>query len=230
MRQNFHSLMRTVVSLTQNTITQHRKSRTELRLARSEGPPSRVGDRDGRTSRIAVTALGRTDQLRESLGSRVLVCDQIEGVRTWLSGPTRVKRNCFRSCTPLRFRWFPLRAEVSFTGRISATQRRSCDSRRRFRGCCLCSRFAGSATPWIDAPTAQPTTQSSQWLSTASGLSFHSSTVRPRPLVLTRYSAVRCSENNRWRSAFFPKSERHPQSPPPTARRDWMNDFQKFVS
>lgn len=36
------------------------------------------------------------------------------------------------------------------------------------------------------APTAQPTMPSSQWLSEASGRSFHSSTTRPRPSVAPR--------------------------------------------
>ena len=45
--------------------------------------------------------------------------------------------------------------------------------------------------------TAEPTRQSSQWLSTASGRNFHSSTRRPRPSVRTRYSAVICSAKSR---------------------------------
>ena len=49
----------------------------------------------------------------------------------------------------------------------------------------------GSAVPFMEAATAQPTRQSSQWLSLPSARSFHSSTVRPRPSVFTRYSAVR---------------------------------------
>jgi hypothetical protein len=40
-----------------------------------------------------------------------------------------------------------------------------------------------SDTPSIEAAAAQPTRQSSQWLSTALALSFHSSTVRPRASV-----------------------------------------------
>ena len=47
----------------------------------------------------------------------------------------------------------------------------------------------------------------------ASGRSFHSSTVRPRPSVFTRYSAVRCSANSRCRSGLSPKSDRHPGRP-----------------
>ena len=48
---------------------------------------------------------------------------------------------------------------------------------------------------------------------TASGRSFHSSTVRPRPSVFTRYSAVRCSAKSRCRSGLSPKSDRHPGRP-----------------
>jgi hypothetical protein len=40
--------------------------------------------------------------------------------------------------------------------------------------------------PCTEAATAQPTRQSNQWLSPRSGRCFHSSTVRPRPSVLTR--------------------------------------------
>ncbi len=47
-----------------------------------------------------------------------------------------------------------------------------------------------SDAPWIDAATAQPTRQSSQWLSGRVARSFHSSTVRPRPSVRMQHSDV----------------------------------------
>lgn len=72
------------------------------------------------------------------------------------------------------------------------------------------------AAPCIDAATAQPTRQSNQWLSPRSGRAFHSSTVRPRPSVFTRYSEVRCSANNRCWSGRSPKSEKQPRSPLPS--------------
>ena len=78
----------------------------------------------------------------------------------------------------------------------------------------------------IDAATAQPTTPSSQWLSPRSGRCFHSSTVRPRPSVFTRYSLQWCSASRRCGSGLLPKSDRHPGSPIGTARRACTNDFQ----
>ena len=42
-----------------------------------------------------------------------------------------------------------------------------------------------SIAPCMEAATAHPTRQSSQWLSGCSGRAFHSSTVRPRPSVRT---------------------------------------------
>ncbi len=75
----------------------------------------------------------------------------------------------------------------------------------------------GNAAPWIEAATAQPTRQSSQWLSTAATRNFHSSTVRPRPSVFTRYSAVMCSAKRRCSSGRSPKTERQPRSPIVTA-------------
>ena len=92
-------------------------------------------------------------------------------------------------------------------------------------GAVVCVAREESATPWMLAPTAAPTRQSSQWLSGRVARSFHSSTVRSRAIVLTRNSAVRCSANSRC-CAGFPKSERQPLSPIATARRAWMNDFQ----
>ena len=83
-----------------------------------------------------------------------------------------------------------------------------------------------SATPCIDAPTQQPTMQSSQWLSVRSGRCFHSSTVRPRPSVRTRYSAQRCSAKSRWVSELVPKNDRQPLLPIETARRACMKVFQ----
>ena len=82
------------------------------------------------------------------------------------------------------------------------------------------------ATPCIDAPTQQPTMQSSQWLSVRSGRCFHSSTVRPRPSVRTRYSADRCSAKRRWVSGLVPKRDKQPLLPIETARRAWTKVFQ----
>ena len=47
-----------------------------------------------------------------------------------------------------------------------------------------------------------------------SGRDFHSSTVRPRPSVLMKYSAVTYSANMRCVSARLPKIDRHEQKPP----------------
>ncbi len=86
----------------------------------------------------------------------------------------------------------------------------------------------GKMAPIIDAPTAQPTRQSSQWLSTAAGRIFHSSTVRPRPSVFTRYSAVICSARRRWIVGLSPKRERQPWSPIAAARRAWYEPFDQI--
>jgi hypothetical protein len=82
------------------------------------------------------------------------------------------------------------------------------------------------ATPCIDAPTQQPTMQSSQWLSPRSGRCFHSSTVRPRPSVRTRYSAQRCSARSLWVSGLAPKRDKQPLLPIETARRACIKVFQ----
>ena len=77
---------------------------------------------------------------------------------------------------------------------------------RRF--CCRSDRRIRFRLPWSwltpsgtqpnnDAPTAQLTRQSSQWLSSQPGLSFHSWTLRPRPSVRVRDSAVRWSASSR---------------------------------
>ena len=89
---------------------------------------------------------------------------------------------------------------------------------------------SGIVAPSIDPQTAHPARQSSQWLSLRSGRSFHSSTMRPRPAVLTRYSAVRWSAICWWMSGRRPQSDRHPLSPSGTARRLWTKDFQKLLS
>lgn len=76
--------------------------------------------------------------------------------------------------------------------------------------CCFCNsakltrgrsvflpvRNVDNSAPQMDAPTADPTRQSSQWLSGFPERTFHSSTVRPLATVLTRYSATRCSERS----------------------------------
>ncbi len=49
--------------------------------------------------------------------------------------------------------------------------------------------------------------------------------VRPRPSVLTKYSAVTCSANIRCCSARSPKTERQPRSPIATASRACVKDF-----
>ena len=83
-----------------------------------------------------------------------------------------------------------------------------------------------SAAPCIEAATAHPTMQSSQWLSPRSGRDFHSSTLRPRPSVLILYSAVRCSAKSRCISGESPKSDRQPRSPKGTESRPYRKDFQ----
>src|SRR3989304_1267446 len=69
----------------------------------------------------------------------------------------------------------------------------------------------GSTAPWVEAATAVPTRQSNQWLSARSGRCFHSSTVRPRPSVFTRYSDVRCSAKRRCTSALSPNNDNQPR-------------------
>lgn len=75
--------------------------------------------------------------------------------------------------------------------------------------------------PCIDAATAQPTRQSNSWLSLAGGRSFHSSSSRPRPLVFTRYSEVRCSASIRCppAAASDANNDKQPGSPIGTASR-----------
>ena len=64
-----------------------------------------------------------------------------------------------------------------------------------------------SVTPCIEAATAQPTRQSSQWLSGRSGLSRHSRTSRPCPWVRTEVSdPATCSANNAWLLRLVPYS------------------------
>jgi hypothetical protein len=66
------------------------------------------------------------------------------------------------------------------------------------RGAAIC--IPGGAAPPIEAATAQPTRQSSQWLSIPAARGFHSSSFRPRPSVRTRYSLTRWSASSRLRS------------------------------
>ena len=84
-----------------------------------------------------------------------------------------------------------------------------------------------SATPCIEAATAQPTRQSSQWLSGRNGLRRHSRTSRPWPWVSAEVSEpATCSANNAWLLRLVPYSVSAPQSPGLVANRAWTNDFQ----
>src|SRR5574344_1439439 len=90
---------------------------------------------------------------------------------------------------------FPVvRTGADTTG--SSVLLRRAESLMRGFAAALTGSVTGNAAPSMEPQTAHPATQSSQWLSWDCGLSFHSSTVRPRPCVFTRYSAVRCSASN----------------------------------
>lgn len=76
-----------------------------------------------------------------------------------------------------------------------------------------------SAASSINAATAQPQSQSSQWSCNSSGRIFSSSTVSPQPSVLAKHSAATClaatcsaqtcSANIRCVSDFEPNSDMH---------------------
>ena len=76
-----------------------------------------------------------------------------------------------------------------------------------------------SATPCIEAATAQPTRQSSQWLSDRNGLRLHSRTSRPWPWVRTEVSEpATCWAKSAWLVRFVPYSVRAPRSPAAVTR------------
>lgn len=111
-------------------------------------------------------------------------------------------------------------------GQVHFRSPRRLESRTRLFGLSPDCSVPNKTQPAVPAATAQPTRQSSQWLSACSGRIFHSSTVRPRPSVRTRYSAVRCSARSRCCSGSASNSDRHPGSPCATTNLAWTNDFQ----